>query len=413
MKKRTPIYKIDQEHPNQLGKAKLAELIEQREKQGLSIDTDSLRAALQREIAGLPAEEISPSSEPELDFEYELSHDVIESDALEDSPYLQFEVFKSLPSPNGPELKTRDSESCKRMSETVVRLRRSGSMRKVMRPTSNWKVQVTELRQDFPNFAEVIDDAVEPYLALLAMSKTRPPRFAPILLEGGPGIGKTRFTQELKRVLNTNCLFLDMASQTNGSSLAGSSAFWANSSHGELLSCLAWDTPHAKATAAPLVVLDEIDKVDTASRYNPLAALYSLLEEDTASHFEDAALPGVLVDASRVLFCLTANDAALIPAPIISRVQHFFIEPPSASQQRVVLQRIYLEILSRIDVQFGKRLHDDVIEAALDLSPRVAKLRLQICVGKACAADKDTIDLATWSSTDRSRTVSKPKIGFY
>lgn len=145
----------------------------------------------------------------------------------------------------------------------------------------------------------------------------------------------------------------------------------------------------------------------------PLAALYTLLEEETAKNFEDQSLPGVVIDASRVIFILIANDGSLLPSPILSRVQRYYIDPPTPSQQRQVLKRIFAGILGKLDVSFDDELCAEIIEDALLLSPRAAKVRLEISVAKSLAADRNALDFATWMSTNRTNAVAKNKIGFY
>lgn len=392
------------------GKTALNDLIKEREQAGLPTDVDSIRAALRKTI-----EECESYVSPQCALEFDVDHmdGFIEPVGLGESSFFNVEVFPSIPTLDDAAARVRDSDTNKRISDTLSRLRTLGPHRKVMRPAKNWKSRIAELKEHFPNFLAVIDDVVEPYVALLARSKSRVPRLCPILIEGEPGIGKSKFVQELQAVLNTALLFVDMSTQTNGSSLCGSSIFWSNSSPGQLFSCLAWDTSQAKASGAPLVVLDEIDKVDTGSRYDPLASLYTLLEEETAKNFEDQSLPGVVIDASRVIFILIANDGSLLPSPILSRVQRYYIDPPTPSQQRQVLKRIFAGILGKLDMSFCDELCAEIIEDALLLSPRAAKVRLEISVAKALAADHFTLDFATWRSTNRTNAVAKNKIGFY
>ena len=87
--------------------------------------------------------------------------------------------------------------------------------------------------------------------------------------------------------------------------------------------------------ANPLAIIDEVGKVKTHS-YDLLAALYSLLEVQTATHFQDQSVPRVFLDLTNVRFMLTANDDSAIPAPLCSRVRTFHIaRPDSASMKRI------------------------------------------------------------------------------
>jgi ATP-dependent Lon protease len=89
-----------------------------------------------------------------------------------------------------------------------------------------------------------------------------------------------------------------------------------------------------------LIILDEIDKC-SADRYDPLAALYSLLETETAARFQDQSLPEILMDLSRVRFFCTANRIDRIPEPLLTRLTVFEIDRPSADQLRGVLRSMF------------------------------------------------------------------------
>ena len=58
--------------------------------------------------------------------------------------------------------------------------------------------------------------------------------------------------------------------------------------------------------ANPVIVVDEIDKASADAQYDPLGALYSLLEHDTAGSFIDE-FAEVAIDASQVIWVATAN----------------------------------------------------------------------------------------------------------
>lgn len=79
-------------------------------------------------------------------------------------------------------------------------------------------------------------------------------------------------------------------------------------------------TIHRKSRYAnPVLMLDEIDKVSSDSRHNPLGPMYSLLEKHTAKRFVDEYL-GVPFDVSNVIWIASANYVERIPEPIRSRM---------------------------------------------------------------------------------------------
>jgi ATP-dependent Lon protease len=126
---------------------------------------------------------------------------------------------------------------------------------------------------------------------------------------GPPGIGKTHFARKLAELLGTGMNLVPMSSMTAGWLLSGSSSQWKGAKPGKVFEALV-DGEYAN----PVIVVDEIDKASTDAQYDPLGALYSLLEHDTAHNFTDE-FAEVAIDASQVIWITTANDDAAFPTP--------------------------------------------------------------------------------------------------
>ena len=131
------------------------------------------------------------------------------------------------------------------------------------------------LYDELPNFADVLDD-VKRQLALCEDSRDAL-EITPLLLLGPPGIGKTHFARELAQLLGTGMGFVSMSSLTAGWVLSGASRQWKGARPGKVFETLV-DGQYAN----PVMVVDEIDKAGGEHAYDPLGALYSLLEHDTA-----------------------------------------------------------------------------------------------------------------------------------
>ena len=279
------------------------------------------------------------------------------------------------------------------------RMKRAGEMRYVVRPTG--LSALDELYATCPNFAPVIDD-LRKQLAL-ALSGNQPVSFTPILLLGEPGLGKTHFAKSLAEALCTGFEFVPMASLTAGWILSGASPQWTNARPGKVAEALI-----QREFANPLFVLDEIDKAGGDSRYDPLAPLYTLLEPDTAQRFVDEFLD-IELDASRILWIATANDARSIPEPILSRMNVYTIERPDAEGAKAIAACVYRELLARNRWKFEASPRQDVLEALGGVAPRQMRKLLVDAMGTAKLAGRDHLerdDLAL------ARPAARQRIGF-
>lgn len=291
-------------------------------------------------------------------------------------------------------VKGRDGEAGRRIAQTLERLALSGLSRPMASPPGDWQRRLDTLEDSFPNFQQAIETAIRPHVALCAQGL--PHRLAPILLLGGPGIGKTRFANALADLLGTPPpLFLSVAAETNSSTIAGSSTFWSNSSPGQLFESLAWGRAGHAPVANGLVVLDEIDKANTIG-YSVLGPLYSLLEEHTAAHFVDQSLPDMEFNASHLRIIATANDLDEVPAPLRSRMLVFQIAQPLPTQLNTIAREILAELIRKMRVQFSAELPSALDRQIADMSPRSIKLAMEIAFARAVMAQRDHLNAEDW-----------------
>jgi ATP-dependent Lon protease len=241
------------------------------------------------------------------------------------------------------------------------------------------------LYDELPNFQDVLDD-IRRQLALCSDSRDAL-EITPMLLLGPPGVGKTHFAREVAQLLGTGMGFVSMSALTAGWVLSGANAQWKGARPGKVFETLV-DGQYAN----PVMVVDEIDKARGEHAYDPLGALYSLLEHDTAGAFIDE-FAEVPVDASQVIWVATANDERSIPEPILNRMNVFEVQAPDRDAARTIALRLYQRIRGSHDwgQRFAAEPSDEVLERLAEIAPREMRRAWMTAFGNAKLDGRDHV----------------------
>ncbi|WP_374428614.1 AAA family ATPase [Ideonella dechloratans] len=259
------------------------------------------------------------------------------------------------------------------------------------------------LYDELPNFHEALDD-LKRQIALVEDSRDAL-EITPMLLLGPPGVGKTHFAREVAQLLGTGMGFISMSALTAGWVLSGASSQWKGARPGKVFETLV-DGQYAN----PVMVVDEIDKARGEHAYDPLGALYSLLEHDTAHSFIDE-FAEVPIDASQVIWVATANDERSIPEPILNRMNVYEVQMPDLEAARAIARRLYQSI--RAAHAWGERFDEAPSDAVLDrlaeVAPREMRRAWMTAFGNARLDGRGTLLLKDLPAAGSSR---KTAIGF-
>jgi ATP-dependent Lon protease len=196
-----------------------------------------------------------------------------------------------------------------------------------------------EISQSFENLAEPIS-RIRTSLVLASCMKQENFHIRPMLLLGEPGIGKTYLASRLGKTLGVPMEKISAGGAQGGFQITGSHSSWTDARPGVIFTVLAKGN-----SAAPVVLIDEVDKIQDA-KYPVLPVLLDLLELETSRQFKDEYFE-MPIDASKVIFILTANSLESVPAPLVSRCEVFNISMPGVKQRLRIIQGLIAKLCEK------------------------------------------------------------------
>lgn len=142
-----------------------------------------------------------------------------------------------------------------------------------------------------------------------------------LLLSGGPGTGKTRIAKLIGEALQRKVGFISLAGISDGKTILGFKRTYISSTPGVFIREM-----QKVNTINPVIVIDEIDKVNVRYGYsNVFNSLLQLMNPEENSRFTDHYLEFPF-DFSNVIFILTSNNNEIF-APLLDRMEVIMVDP--------------------------------------------------------------------------------------
>ena len=151
------------------------------------------------------------------------------------------------------------------------------------------------------------------YLAIKKISKnTQTPI---ICLVGPPGVGKTTIAKSIADSMNRKFCKISVGGVDDEAIIKGHVRTYLGSSPGKIIAGI-----KDAQSSNPVFLIDEIDKMSSNYKGDPVSALLEVLDSTQNKYFKDNYIEEEY-DLSNVLFILTANDINILPKAFKDRLE--------------------------------------------------------------------------------------------
>lgn len=195
-----------------------------------------------------------------------------------------------------------------------------------------------------------------------------------ICFVGPPGVGKTTMAKSIANALNKKFVKISVGGLDDVSEIIGHRKTYIGSYPGKIIQGL-----KKVKSNNPVFLIDEIDKMNSNNKSNPIASLLDILDKEQNNRFVDNYIEEEF-DLSKVMFILTANDLSSIPTEIKDRLEIIELNSYTIEEKGSIAEEYIIPSLNK-EYNLNLKFSDKVIKEIIIYYTKEAGIReLNRCI---------------------------------
>ena len=179
-----------------------------------------------------------------------------------------------------------------------------------------------------------------------------------ICFVGPPGVGKTTMAKSIANALNKKFVKISVGGLDDVSEIIGHRKTYIGSYPGKIIQGL-----KKVKSNNPVFLIDEIDKMNSNNKSNPIASLLDILDKEQNNRFVDNYIEEEF-DLSKVMFILTANDLSSIPTEIKDRLEIIELNSYTIEEKESIAEEYIIPSLNKeynLNLTFSDKVIKEII----------------------------------------------------